>query len=85
MQFEHRDLHWGNLLIRRVPVGRRARFTLRCAPLMLEQPLLLSYLIVVVNASLGGHWNSCTVLLVVLWSSHEHAMRCMLRDVESIL
>ena len=32
VQFEHRDLHWGNLLIRRVPVGRRARFTLRRAP-----------------------------------------------------
>lgn len=29
VQFEHRDLHWGNLLIRRVPVSRRARFVLR--------------------------------------------------------
>ncbi len=45
VQFEHRDLHWGNLLIRRVPVSRRARFTLRCAPLTLEQQLSISIII----------------------------------------
>ena len=28
-QFEHRDLHWGNLLVRRVPKAQRARCMLR--------------------------------------------------------
>ncbi|EIE19929.1 hypothetical protein COCSUDRAFT_54502 [Coccomyxa subellipsoidea C-169] len=29
VEFEHRDLHWGNLLIRRVPVGQRTSARLR--------------------------------------------------------
>ena len=29
VQFEHRDLHWGNLLINRVPAGQRIACTLR--------------------------------------------------------
>ena len=28
-QFEHRDLHWGNLLIKRVPASQRIACTLR--------------------------------------------------------
>ena len=28
-QFEHRDLHWGNLLVKRVPAGQRIACTLR--------------------------------------------------------
>ena len=32
VQFEHRDLHWGNLLIRRVPAGKRIACTLRWPP-----------------------------------------------------
>ncbi len=31
VEFEHRDLHWGNLLIRRVPVSHRISCRLRCA------------------------------------------------------
>jgi serine/threonine-protein kinase haspin len=29
VDFEHRDLHWGNLLIRRVPVSQRIHCHLR--------------------------------------------------------
>lgn len=36
VEFEHRDLHWGNLLIRRVPVSHRTSCKLRCAPLPVE-------------------------------------------------
>jgi len=31
LQFEHRDLHWGNLLVRREGAAAVARFLLRCA------------------------------------------------------
>lgn len=31
VEFEHRDLHWGNVLIKRVPVSQRSQCRLRCA------------------------------------------------------
>ena len=44
-QFEHRDLHWGNLLVRRVPKAQRARCMLRRAKCLTEPLPALTLLV----------------------------------------
>ena len=61
VEFEHRDLHWGNLLIRRVPVGQRTSARLRCVHHVLD-PLVINPLITVpppcaIFCSLGQQRN----------------------------